>query len=936
VKKLLERERELAAVEALLERGTGVLAIEGGAGIGKTSLLEVACHRAEEAGWEVLRARGSELEAGFAFGVVRQLFERRLAAADEAEREALLAGPAGAARPLIFPEVGEASAYDTSFAVLHGLYWLAANLAARRPLVVAVDDAHWADGPSLRWLAYLASRVEGLALALMLTLRPAEPASGEPPLLGVRAEPATVVRPRLLSQTAVAAIVRRVGGEASDELCAALKQASGGNPFYLRELLRGIELEGRILTELDPGELMTRGGEGIARQVAARIRQIDPQALGFAQALAVLGAECELRHAAAVAGIEMERAARLAAALVRLEVLEGDDPPRFLHPIVREAVEASMGSDEGDEAHHAAARLLRADGARPGQVAAHLMAVRSARDPWVVARLREAARAAMESGAPQAAAELLGRALAEPPSPGERVDVLRELGLAEEHAGRESAFARLEEALELADGRGQRAEVALQLARAHASLFQAVDAVEVLERALGELDENDVALTVPLEAELVATGLQDARTSLRSLPVFARLAPRQVEGAAMETVAVAQGMAAILGGQPAQEAAVPLERALAKCEPRAENWNTRAALLFVLLICERFSLVEAALPRMLAEARGAGSARGLIATNSALGFLKLRVGALAEADTALRIALQVLQEGDFGQGLSVVSILADIAVEAGELDEAEALLSLIGEEDWPANTVTVLVPAARGRLRLAQGRAAEALAEFERCLRMFSSFGMGPVGTAYVHARSGAALALLGVGERDRARELADAELAEARTFGEPRFLGVASRVAGLTRGSKDGLELLRESLAVLRDSPAVLERAHSLAELGAALRRAGQRAAAREPLAEALDLAARCGARPLAARAREELKATGARPRREWRIGVEALTPSELRIVRLAAEGHSNREIAHELYVTLKTIEGHLSRAYTKLGIEGRGQLSQVLEGEKTRVPTL
>jgi DNA-binding NarL/FixJ family response regulator len=146
----------------------------------------------------------------------------------------------------------------------------------------------------------------------------------------------------------------------------------------------------------------------------------------------------------------------------------------------------------------------------------------------------------------------------------------------------------------------------------------------------------------------------------------------------------------------------------------------------------------------------------------------------------------------------------------------------------------------------------------------------------------------------------------------------------------------LVESVAVLRNSPALLERAHSLAELGAALRRAGQRASAREPLAEALDLAARCGARPLAAHARDELKATGARPRREWRTGVEALTPSELRIVRMAAEGHSNREIAQELYVTLKTVEGHLSRAYAKLGIEGRGELSRVLEGEKTRVATL
>src|SRR5262249_54058662 len=139
-----------------------------------------------------------------------------------------------------------------------------------------------------------------------------------------------------------------------------------------------------------------------------------------------------------------------------------------------------------------------------------------------------------------------------------------------------------------------------------------------------------------------------------------------------------------------------------------------------------------------------------------------------------------------------------------------------------------------------------------------------------------------------------------------------------------------------LRNSPALLERARSLAELGAALRRAGRRAPARDPLAEALDLAARCGARPLAVRVREELNATGARPRREWRTGVEALTPSELRVARLAAEGQTNREIAQTLYVTLKTVEGHLGRVYGKLEIGGRGELSRVLEGEKTRVEPL
>jgi DNA-binding CsgD family transcriptional regulator len=178
--------------------------------------------------------------------------------------------------------------------------------------------------------------------------------------------------------------------------------------------------------------------------------------------------------------------------------------------------------------------------------------------------------------------------------------------------------------------------------------------------------------------------------------------------------------------------------------------------------------------------------------------------------------------------------------------------------------------------------------------------------------------------------------LADVRVFGTRRALGVASRVAGLAHGGERGLELLGESVAVLATSLALLERAKSLAELGAALRRAGQRGAARDPLAEALDLAARCGARPLASRARDELQATGARPRRVWRRGAESLTPSELRIVQMAAEGKTNREIAHGLYVTLKTVEGHLARSYVKLGISGRRQLREALDQEKTRVPTL
>jgi DNA-binding CsgD family transcriptional regulator len=939
VDKLVERERELAAVDTLLERGGEVLLVEGRAGIGKTSLVDAACRQAEGRGHEILRARGSELEADFAFGVVRQLLERRLAGAEAPEREALLAGPAAAVRPLLLGEAAATPADDTSFAVLHGLYWLAANLAAGRPVLVAVDDAHWADEPSLRWLAHLAPRLEGLELSLLVALRADEPASTGAALAALRTEASMVVHPALLSEAATATIVRAAtSGRADDELCTAVWTASGGNPLYLTELLRAIAPDDPAPAPVDPAVLLAAGVEEIARRVVARVRGLDPHALGLAQALAVLGDECALRHAAAIAAVEPSAAVPLAAGLVRREVLATADPPRFIHPVVRAAIEGSLESDERDAAHRAAARLLHADGAPAGQVGAHLAGVRPLGDQWALARLREAAHAAMQDGAPRAAADLLGRALAEPPSPAQRVGLLRETAHAEASAGRETACAHLEEALRLVNDPRERAEAALAVAEAYAALFRWVDAVDVIERALAELGDADEALAARLEGELVVCGLHDARRASRVAATLERLAARRLD-VPSEALAVARGMAMFLTGGAADEIAPALEQMLARTGPAVENWDTRAALLWVLVATERFDAVGAALEPMLADVHRSGSARGLVAVHSTLGLLKLRLGALPEADAAARVALRVLREGDFAPGLAfAATVLAEVAVEAGELDAAQALLDLLPQDGWPPGVGTVLIPAARGRLRLAQRRPAEALADFETCLALFGddAWGMQTRETDYVHARSGAALALMRLGQRDRACEMADGELADVRVLGAPRALGVALRVAGLARGGDAGLRLLGESVAALHGSPALLERAHSLAAFGAALRRSGGRAAAREPLAQALDLAARCGARPLAAAARDELKATGARPRRAWRTGVEALTPSELRVARLAAEGRSNREIAHELYVTLKTIEGHLARAYAKLGIEGRVQLREALDVEKTRVPTL
>jgi DNA-binding CsgD family transcriptional regulator len=583
--------------------------------------------------------------------------------------------------------------------------------------------------------------------------------------------------------------------------------------------------------------------------------------------------------------------------------------------------------------------LLHAEHASPGRIAAHLMELPATSDVWIVERLREAGQAALDNGAPAAAAELLERALVEPPPSRLRVEVLRESARAQQQAGRITGCQRLEEAMALTHDSALRAELASELARTLAELFRWTESVHVLEDALSTLRNAPEAVAIRLQSQLLVAGLQDARTAARAVQLMEQLSQRRLRGSPAVALAVAQGMVVIMTGRPAEEAALPLERALASIGAQVEDWDTQAALWWCLLTAERFGTVEAALRSAIKQADHSGSSRALVAVYSTLGLLNLRLGALPEADAAARIALRVAQEGDFAPGLPfAATVLADIATASGEFTEAQTLLDLMPRSCASAGVGTVLIPAARARLFLAQGRASEALAEFEACIALWRSdvWGVEMRDAGYLHARSGAAQALLALGDVRRARELADAELADVRRFGGTRARGVALRVAGLARGGNRGLAALEESVGVLGESPAALEHAQSLVEWGAALRRAGRRQDARRALSQGLDSAARCGARPLIALAREELRIAGARPRRDWTRGIEALTASELRIVRLAHAGYTNREIARELYLSIKTVEGHLARAYGKLDITSRSQLGQVIEPEKPRVPTL
>ena len=277
---LLEREPELRRMrEAIRQAGSGaggLVVIGGPAGIGKTALLQAAAGMAEQAGVRVLRARGSDLEQEFAFGVVRQLFEGPLARAGAEQREALLRGAAELAGPLFEPGParaahtggrpgrrpatrdvpsrpatespgGSAAPADRRFTLVHSLYWLTSNISSTGPIALVVDDCHWADPPSLRFLAYVSARCDELGVLVILTVRDGEPSAVQELLVALRSDPgAILIEPASLSPGAVATLVRSaLGAHADADFCAACARASAGNPFLVRELIAELETESR-------------------------------------------------------------------------------------------------------------------------------------------------------------------------------------------------------------------------------------------------------------------------------------------------------------------------------------------------------------------------------------------------------------------------------------------------------------------------------------------------------------------------------------------------------------------------------------------------------------------------------------------------------------------------------------------------------------------
>ena len=296
-------------------------------------------------------------------------------------------------------------------------------------------------------------------------------------------------------------------------------------------------------------------------------------------------------------------------------------------------------------------------------------------------------------------------------------------------------------------------------------------------------------------------------------------------------------------------------------------------------------------------------------------------GALADAEADARWALE-RAEGIYR--MQAAGELIRLLVERDALPEAEEQLAQISDPLASRSVEVARLLMARGGLRAAQGRPREALDDFLECGRRCERLGL--ISLAGAPWRSEAAIVQAATGDVDGGRRLAGEQLELARAFGQPRMLGVSLRACGLIAGDDTGLELLREAVETLEDAQAPVELARALTDYGAALRRSGQRADARPALERGLDLAHHCGAARIAGQARAELVVAGAKPRRDAITGRDALTASELRVARLAADGLTNREIAQSLFITTKTASTHLSHIYRKLGITRRDQLADAL----------
>ncbi|HEX5494453.1 MAG TPA: AAA family ATPase [Mycobacteriales bacterium] len=922
---LLQRSVELDALARQLARiraGAGrVIVVEGPAGVGKTSLVRAAAQSADGAGVRVLRAWAGPLEQQAGWGVVRQLFGSTAAGP---EWEYLGVDAAALARRALGPEpFAAAPTGDAVHAASYGLSWLAYGLAERAPTLLVVDDVHWADVPSLRWLAQLSRHLGELRLGVLCAVRSGEPAT-EPAALAdlLAAAPEPPVRPRPLGPDAVETLVTARLPGADPEFVAASHAASAGNPFLLGALVDQVIAEGVEPSAEVAARLTTFGPEQVGRSVEVQLARRPAGTRELACAFAVLGRGALLRQAAQVAGLDVVGAHRLADGLVASGLLgRADDGFALTHPLVANALYLGLPDGERSLLHRRAATILAGERADVEAVGLHLLRAQPAGEPETVSTLRAAAERASRRGAPESAAVFLRRALLEPPgSRALTADLHSELGLCLAAQVRPGAAGLLADAVELAATPEQRVRIALSGSRALGMAGHFDRAIELCRLGLGQPVDAGARLLGSLELEMACGMLLTADTVEEGLDLARKHA--LLDDEVLWRVVAAWGL--LNECRPAVEASRLLLPALdAVTPPRNAESLVSTFAKFLLIangeldtarrLCD--ALVELARPQGWLIALAHGSFMRAIAL--------IRLGRIHEARADARLSFDFKRDNSPPAAL-VWSLfpLVEALTEMNELDAAEDALDTghrLGDPP-PACVSGTLLLERRAHLRLAQRRYDEAHADLVRAADWWRRLRVAHPGIA--GWRVDDCEALVALGDSATARTLALEQLELAERTGLPEARGAALRALAHTAVPADAVGLLERAVGLLAPSPARLEHTRALVDLGSALRRINRRAAAGDPLRRGLDLAERGGMLRLADRARSELLACGARPRRSAITGIESLTPAERQVADLAAAGHGNREIAQRLYVTRRTVETHLTHVFAKLGISGRSDL--------------
>ena len=831
---LIQREAELEAIDAAIGAAAsgegGVLAIEGSAGIGKTSLVQAAAERARSERFLVRVARGTELERGLSFGLARQLFEPLLM--DRARRAALLDGPAaGALRALGLEDpTANAQAGDELWRALHGLFWLAAGLSEEQPVLLALDDVQWADGESARWVTYMLRRVADLPLVLVAAAR-SDDVRPEGPLGELLADRAVRrVRLQPLDKAGTAQLVAaRYDSAVSPAFVSACFDASKGNPFFLSELVSEAQDAGVAPDDDGATRIQSLTPSRIATAILVRIARVGPAAPSVAEAIAVLGRDAGVTEVAELTGSDPRVVLEIADAMRRAGVLRDLDALEFSHPIVRAAVYGEIPRGRRALLHEHAVRMLLSADAPADRVAGHVLASPPRGDDAVADRLRDAADEAMATGAPAAAATYLRRALDEPPAASSRADVLLALGQAEYRAGHLSAAAAaLEQAVESYDDDGDRIAATRELTPVLVASGRTGEAIEALQAALALVPESDRELALQVEGDIGSAGLLDLEWGRQVIPGLVRFADLPGETHAERVLIGLVAYVAANACVPIDAVAPMIDRAWAggRLLSDAPSDVTAGLLLTVILAgADRHAEASAIVDSLIARATERSVAPAFAAAAAVRSYLLYRQGALREAEHDAQSALDA---GELSVLVIAVASMLDVLVERGRHDDAQTLLDRVGwdgelGEYMPFNTLLV----SRGRLRAAQHRPDDARADLRelevREGRLEQAFN-----PAFLPWRSALVPVLLAEDEREEAERLAADELELARRFGAPRAHGAALRARASTAPAQERLALLEEAVAVLEPSGAKLEQARTLVELGAALRRANRRADAR------------------------------------------------------------------------------------------------------------